>query len=159
MVKVRNAVEADVDQLVEMGRAFHKESPRYNRLTFSGEKVAALIRWAIASTMVCPAEGGILVAEKDGTIVGMMGGFVMQPWFSEDRIASDYGIYIAPEHRGSGKIALLLVRAFEAWAASKGVTELSPGVTADINAEQVIRFYEKLGYERYDYSTLVKRIG
>lgn len=67
---IRAAVEADIPALVELGRAMHAESPRYSKLAYNAEKVAALAARIVPS-------GGALVAENNGILVGMMVGFVV----------------------------------------------------------------------------------
>lgn len=148
---------ADIPAAVRMGRALHAESPRYTHLRFVPEKIEALIRSMVTGTLVTDAPGGAFVAEKDGEIVGMFGGFITTPFFSDDKIASDYTFYVAPEHRRKGRAALALIRAFEDWAAAQGAVDLVPGVSTQIDAESTVRFYEKLGYERYG-TAMIKRV-
>src|SRR5574340_430474 len=143
--------------MVAMGRALHAESPRYSRLTFSAEKVADRIRSMVSGTLVTEPVGGALVAEKGGKLIGMLGGFVTSPYFSHDKIASDYTFYVVPEQRRKGRAAVALVRAFEAWAVEQGVVDIVPGISTMIDAESTVRFYQKLGYEIHGYA-MIKRI-
>jgi GNAT superfamily N-acetyltransferase len=154
---VRAATEADIPAIIEMGRALHAESPRYSRMSFAAEKIDALARSLIVGTLVSDAPGGVLVAEKNGQIVGMMAGFVSAPFFSHDKIASDYTFYVKPEHRKTGRIALKLVRAFEAWAIAAGAADIVPGTSTEIDADSTRRFYEKLGYKHYGHA-MIKRL-
>jgi GNAT superfamily N-acetyltransferase len=140
-----------------MGRLLHAESPRYSRMQFSEKKVETMIRRMVSGTLTTPAPGGALVAEKDGMIVGMMGGFVTETWFSEDKIASDYTLYILPEYRRKGRIAVELVRAFERWAIAQGAVDIVPGTSTEIDAEATRSFYQKMGYEHYGHS-MIKRV-
>lgn len=156
MVKIRDAVEADIPALVIMGHAFHKESQRYRSLIFAADKVAAMIRGSITGTLTTLPVGGALVAEKDGTIVGFMGGFVAEPWFSREKLAIDYAFYVAPDHRG-GRVGAMLIQAFERWARDQGVIECSPAVSSGITADRTIGLYERLGYESFRGATMVKR--
>jgi GNAT superfamily N-acetyltransferase len=146
-VSVRRATEEDIPEVLAMGAALHAESPRYSALTYNPAKVEFLARHVIADP-----EGGALVAEKDGKIIGMMAGFVAPHWFSDDLIASDYTFYVKPEHRRKGRAALMLVRAFEEWAAAHGAVSIVPGTSTQIDADSTARFYEKLGYERTGFT-------
>lgn len=157
MVSVRNATAADISTLVEMGRAMHAESPRYSRMAFSAEKVEDLIRSMVSSTLVTEPTGGALVAEKDGHIVGMIGGYIASPFFTHDKVASDYAFYVVPEHRRKCRAAVALMRAFEAWAVEQGAVDIVPGISTMIDPERTLRFFEKLGYEKQGY-VLIKRI-
>lgn len=151
MVKVRAATEDDLPAILEMGRALHAESPRYAAMSYNEAKVEAL------ALRVIPT-GGTLVAEKDGKIIGMLAGYVAEHWFSDDKVASDFTFYIRPEHRRTGKAALLLVRAFERWAVERGAKDIMPGVSTQIDVERTTRFFEKLGYTVYG-NALLKRVN
>lgn len=144
-VDVRPAAAADIPALVEMGRAMHAESPRFARFGFNPDKVAALAAGVIPG-------GGALVAERDGIIVGMMAGFVVAQWFSDDLIASDFVLYLQPDERRKGRAAFMLVRAFEEWAKSQGAIDIAPGTTTGIDPEGTARFYEKMGYGRTGFA-------
>lgn len=143
-VSVRPAVEADIPTILELGGMLHAESPRYREFSYSPKKVARLAMYVIG-------EGGALVAEKDGKIIGLIAGMVSEHWFSEDKIATDLTFFIVPEERKKGRAALMLVRAFEAWAESKGARHIVPGTSTQLDADGTARFYEKLGYERTGY--------
>ncbi len=157
MVSVRKAVLADIPYLVEMGRALHAESPRYSRLRYSPEKVEETIRNMITSTLVTDAPGGALVAVKAGRIIGMHGGYITAPFFSYDKIATDYTFYVVPEQRRRGKAAVALVRAFEAWAEEQGAVDIVPGISTMIGVDSTVSFYKKLGYELHG-AVMLKRI-
>lgn len=150
-------VEADIPAVVAMGRAMHAESPRYARLSFSAEKVEALLRRMIGGTLVTEPPGGAFVAERKGVLVGMIGGYLTEPFFSEDKIASDYALYITPAERRKGGIAAGLIRAFERWAIDSGAVDIMPGVSTMIDAEATTKLYRKLGYEPYG-NLLIKRV-
>ena len=136
----------------------HAESPRYAHLSFSESKLEILLRGMVESTRTTEAGGGALVAVVGDRVVGMIGGFVTTPFFSEDKIASDYGLYIRPEHRGQGRMAIRLIRAFEKWAAGQGVVEITPGVSTMLNVEGTAGLYELMGYEKLPGCVLRKRL-
>jgi hypothetical protein len=138
-VEIRPATHDDVPAILEMGRAMHAESPRYQGLGFDAEKVWHRA-WHTVDT------GGAFVAVKDGRIVGMVAGYVVENWFGGDNIASDYVFYLIPEERRIGRSAFLLWRAFEAWAAARGARDIAPGTTTGVDAEGTARFFMKLGY-------------
>lgn len=151
MAEIRNATVDDIPVLIAMGRALHDESPRYSHLSYSEEKVERLIRSMIEDTLVADAPGGAVVAIKDGIVVGMIGGFVTSPFFSDDKIASDYTFYVKPEHRGTGRVALRLIQAFEQWAITQGVRDIVPGTSTMIDADGTAALYRHLGYEKHGF--------
>lgn len=54
------------------------------------------------------------------------------------------GIYIDPEHRGSGLARQLLEQA-EDWCRSKGCTEIA--TDAELDNQDAQRFHERMGFE------------
>lgn len=149
-VKVRTAVADDIYDLVELGYYMHQESPRYQRLHYSQDKVGAL-----ASRLI--PTGGVFVAERDDMIIGMMAGFVTEHWFSGDLMASDFVLYLMPDERKRGRAAVMLFRAFEQWAIAKGAVDICPSTSTGVDAEGTARFYEKMGYARTGVS-MFKRV-
>lgn len=135
---LRRAQIADIPAMTDLGRAMHAES-NFAPLDFDGDVFAATLRRLIESDQF------VLIAEKDGEIVGGMIGTVHQSWFGKDWIASDMGLFIAPASRG-GMTAARLVRAFVLWAKAAGARQARPGVsTGATNAE---RLYEGMGFKR-----------
>lgn len=155
-VKIREAKHDDIPELVAMGRAMHEESPEYQRMDFSEEKVAKLARYLCGTMLVPSRPGSALVAEDEGRIIGMMAGFVIEHFFGHDKIASEYVLYVKPEHR-RGTAAVRLIRAFEKWALSQGVRAIMPGVTTGNKTERTQALYMHLGYEANGV-TLIKRV-
>lgn len=143
MAKVRRAGSADIEPMIEMGRALHQESPRYRTMRYDPDKlrrVAARLQGTLLAE-----DGVMLVAEAGGQVVGMLVGILAERWFGPDRYATDLTVYVRPEHRG-GTAFVRLVAAFEAWAREQGVDEVDIGISTDIHAERTVHAYERLGY-------------
>jgi RimJ/RimL family protein N-acetyltransferase len=86
----------------------------------------------------------VVVAEKDGQVIGGMVGDTVKPIWSEDLIGLDFGFYIKPEHRGHN-YAAQMVKAFEVWCFEMGAKQVRPAVsTANAAAG---RLYKGLGYK------------
>lgn len=154
---IRPAKPEDIPAIVALGRAMHAESPRYSRLRYDPEKVANLLRRMVEGTLTTNPTGGAFVAVKDGTIIGMIGGYVVETFFGPDTVASDYAFYITPSERRKGRTAAGLVLAFEAWAIAQGVADIVPGVSTMIETQSTRRLFEKLGYEHYG-EAMIKRV-
>jgi len=132
---IRQAIEADIPRLVEMGRKLNAASS-YKHVEYSPERVEATCRLMMVS-------GFLVVAEKDGAVVGVMMGDVHTPWYSTERVGIDLTLYVEPEHR-NGMMAVRMIKRFEEWCIGMGATQLRPGIgTGDLN---VVRLYEALGY-------------
>lgn len=133
---IRAATLDDVPVMVELGRRMHEESS-YRTMTYSAERVAETAKLLVE-------HGFALVAEKNGEVIGGMMGDVITPWYTTERMGTDYALYIAPEHR-NGLLALKLVKRFEEWCVSMGATRIRPGVsTGSISAGKI---YRALGYQ------------
>ena len=87
-----------------------------------------------------------------GTVIGGFMGAVTYSFFGDDVIASDFALYIEPEHRG-GMSAARLVKAFEDWAINLGAKEIYIGQSTGVEPERTVQFYERLGYEKVGYTT------
>jgi ribosomal protein S18 acetylase RimI-like enzyme len=136
---IRNATEDDVYALVTLAFAMHGES-RFSVLSFDADKLTILFINLLASE-----DGCLFVAEKNGEIVGGFAGWVAEHYFSRDKIASDFGLFIKPEHRG-GMTAPKLLRAFVAWAKSKGARMTQAGISTGVNIESSRKLYEAIGF-------------
>lgn len=154
-VKIRRLEDRDIDEVLVMAKAMHAEAPEYRDMDFSEEKVRRMLR-AMCGTLLVPASTCALVAEDGGKLIGMIGGFAVEHFFGHDKTASDYALYVRPEHRG-GTAAVRLILQFEKWAIAQGVRTIVPGVTTGTNNEVASGLYARLGYERNGY-THIKRI-
>ena len=148
---IRDATLDDAANLLRMGELMQQESPRFNKFTFDREKSAALINHLISIN-----NGIIVVAEKDGVIVGMLGGMVTEHFFSRDLYACDFVVYIEPEYRG-GSTVIRMIKLFEQRAIELGAKEVSLGISTELQSERTASLYEKLGYIRSGIST-IKRV-
>lgn len=143
MANVRRAVLADIPAIVSMGADMHAESPRFRHLNFNAGKLSGVAKHLIETT----TDGGVFVAEADGGLVGMFGFIVVEYFFGLDRVASDLGIYIKPEHRGTSAFPRLL-HAFERATDEMGVTDKQVSAVTGVNTERVATALERLGYTR-----------
>lgn len=153
---IRKGTMADMPAVLEMCKALHAESPRYRDRSFDEQKIMAGSRRMLEGTLTTEALGGAFIAEKNGEIIGMLGAFITETPFGHDRIATDYTLYVKPQHRG-GMAAVRLIKAFEQWAIENGASDIIPGTSTMLNAERTRDLYLALGYEMYGYS-MIKRI-
>ena len=83
-----------------------------------------------------------------GGIIGFIIGMINEFYFGHDLVAEDLLLYV-PQNKRGGKAAIRLVRAYEEWATAKGARRIMLGVSTEINTEQVVRLYERLGYKQF----------
>ena len=149
MTTIRRATIGDIAPILDMARDMHAESPRYRVLGFNARKVGELALAIIQN----PQAGGVLVAEKENTLVGMFAFHIGQHFFSDDTFASDIVMYVKPEQRSSS-VFPRLVAAFEAWADEHGVKEKLLGVSAEIDSQRVVAVLERMGYAQVATGTM-----
>lgn len=133
---IRQATVDDIPALLVLGKRMNNETS-YKHVEYAPDRVAATCQLMITS-------GFLMVAEKNGEVVGVMMGDVVTPWYTNERMGIDYALYIYPEHR-NGLIAVRLIKKFEEWCIAMGATQIRPGIgTGDKN---VIRLYKSLGFK------------
>lgn len=133
---IRTATIEDIPRIVELGRMLHAESAEYRDISYDQDKVA--------ETMIDAIErrGVVFVYERDGAIIGGVAGVITEYWFSREKIAGDYSVFVEPAHR-NGLITVRLILAFKAWARRLGARQVKMGVTTGITGAD--RLYQSLG--------------
>ena len=139
---IRPATMHDIPALLELGRAMHAESPVFRWFAWSNAKVGELIEWLIASD-----DGLALVYDDGGAIVAGFLGVITEQFFSHDRFAQDYALFVAPTARGTN-IGRKLVLQYRAWAAAAGVPA-TIGVSTGVEVEATGMMLESCGFDRY----------
>jgi GNAT superfamily N-acetyltransferase len=140
MTMIRAATHDDIPRLAELGRQMHVES-RFARLPLDDGKVRALFVELIES-----ADGLLIVAENGGEVIGGFAGYVCEHYFARTLVAGDYALFIAPEHRG-GMAAPRLLKAYVAWAKSRGAVMIQAGITTGVHVEATTQLYQRLGFQ------------
>jgi aminoglycoside 6'-N-acetyltransferase len=146
-VAIRPATDEDEDAMVglELASAMHHAAVDPQRWRVPAREAIADYR---RRRREADPDGGALLAEADGTVVGMVEmlprGLVDEPGAARVPIPSvDIGISIAPEWRGRG-VGTALMRAAEEWARERGATRIILDLAvANVGA---LRLYERLGY-------------
>lgn len=134
---------SDIEGLVELGRAMASESPRWNRLAYSAERVRNTI-----TSLMSTSEGLVLVARRDGLLVGGILAIAAPNWMSEELIAQELAFFILPQYRGTFT-ATRLVCAMAAWSKAKGARWIEAGVSTGVHTERTAALYERLGFRHY----------
>lgn len=139
---IRNATVDDVPALVDLGRLMHAESPRFSRMTFSATRLAQTLRGLIAADQFV-----MVAADGGGPLVGGMVAMVMPHWASDDLMATDLALFVAPGARGALLPARLLSR-YISWARERGAVLIQAGLTTGVETETTARLYERMGLVR-----------
>lgn len=137
---IRPATHDDIPTLVTLAERMHAES-RYAAMSFDVDKMARTFAALIDGA------GCLLVAEHDGEVVGGLAGWCAEHFFSREKVAGDYGVFVPPERRG-GLVAARLLRAFVAWAREQGVADrwIQPGITTGVHQQATEQLYRAIGF-------------
>ncbi len=143
VANVRKATMEDMGALLALSAAMHVECPHYRQRNYSEKKVYANAYLILNN----PEAGGILVAESEGKIVGMLAFVIAEDFFGHDKFATDLCVYVTPEKRG-GSAFYRLVAAYGHWVESMGIEQRFLGISTGIKTEQTAGLLERLGFER-----------
>lgn len=148
---IRRATLDDKQALLELGRKMRAESPRFSKLDYSDAKAEQLFMVLLSNP-----NGVVLLAENDSEIIGMMAGFASEHFFSQQLFATDFVLFIEPDHRG-GSSAMRLIKEFEKWARDLGVVEIVLGISTEVHAGRTADLYARLGFDQSGI-TMIKRV-
>lgn len=136
---VRAATAEDIDQLVEMGARMHAEGA-YAFLPYDREKLRRLAAYSLDH----PDARCVLVVEEEGRLAGMLGGYLTDYYFCEEKLACDLFFFVDRPWRGT-RAAARLIAAFRDWAAARGAREICLATSVAVNTERIGHFYERMG--------------
>lgn len=135
---IRAATLSDIGQLVALGCQFMVESGYSRHLA-----VNPVAQGEIAKMLIAAPHGRVLVDERQGRVVGMIGVVATHHPHSGDKVMSELFWYVQPGHRGAG--VKLLLKA-EQWGQENGIQKSLVVAPND----EVCALYERLGYEKLE---------
>lgn len=112
---------------------------RLSVFNFSEKKVRAHLD-------LCLREGILQVVDLGHSIGGGVAGILSAPWYSDDKIAVEFGIYLREDLRGS-TYAPRLVNSFARWAKNAGAREAILAITTGVLVSETEDLYNALGFE------------
>lgn len=144
---IRPACFFDVLSIINLGNRYVEEEVKkvgHHSATWNAEVSAHHLAVAISSDSLF-----LHVAVKGNKVVGFLWGGThpLAPW-DMTLVASDYLFYMKPELRGS-LMGLRLVKAWKAWAESKGCSEVRLSIASGINEDRVGKMYTLLGFSPF----------
>ena len=141
MLTIRPSYPDEFDRLSAILKYAHRES-RFRRYDLDLDKCRQLFdQQFVDGSIIC------FFALLDEELIGF-GGFLVTPhFFGNDLVASDFMVYVAPNHRGSSAFYRML-KAYEKWAISLNVVEISLGISTGVRVAETSKLYERLGYKR-----------
>jgi GNAT superfamily N-acetyltransferase len=97
----------------------------------------------VATNLIEHESATVLVLERAGVLVGMIGIVCTPHFLSGEMYAGEVFWWVTPGHRGDG---VRLLRAAESWAIECGATRLQMIAPT----ERVGRFYDRMGFTRIE---------
>jgi len=141
--RIEKAKISDIPTILTIALTFWEESPNYKLRPINLDKVKTQLQTLI----LYPTQGCVLACKDEaGNIVGGFMGGLQEEWQADSLMAFDYGLFLKPEHRGSGA-AYLILNAFIEWAKAAGANWIQCGTATGINSDKTINFYKKVGFE------------
>lgn len=148
---IRPAVPADVPEIARLGELFHDEAGWGDIVPYSVEDTVKTLSFLIESD-----DGILLVAERDGEIIGMTGGLAHPVYFNHvHKSGQELFWWMKPGLRdGTGR---LLLDAMEARAKEIGCSSWSMIALDKVNPELTGKIYRRRGYRASEHS-YIKRL-
>jgi L-amino acid N-acyltransferase YncA len=142
-MNIRNATEADLPLIAEMGKRFYALT-EYG-LPYSKESVERWLGFMLSQNMVA-------VVEHEGQLIGFSGGIVSPFYLNDEYLCGQELFYwIEPEHRDKGA-AIPLLRKMEALAAAAGCIHWSMLAIETSDPDRVASLYKRMGYRSIERS-------
>ena len=152
-VSVRLAAnEADILAMILLGREMHAEG-RFRKYPY--DEARLLLAGKSALKLGNP---GIILAERNGELVGMATVVASEQFFSPAKVASLHLLYVRKDAR-RGRAAVLLLRALRRWAQAAGALELNISTTMGVGMDRSDRFLRKLGFRQTGGNYVLEGLG
>jgi GNAT superfamily N-acetyltransferase len=148
---IRPATEADCETIAKLGEIFHAEAAWSDICAFDAADCQITLE-----RMSRHPEAILLVAEKDGRIIGMAGGLISPLYFNHRHMTGqELFWWIDPKERGS--VGVRLLEALEDEARRMGCSSWAMIALDKVEPERTARIYQRRGY-RASERTFIKRL-
>lgn len=144
---IRPIQPADIPAIIHLGGLMHEESDM-RVLDLSPSKIADTCYEIIASQHNEPGTTPMfgVVAIQKNSVIGMMGGYVASPCYSDDVVAWDILTYVHPAFRGS--MAFIgMAKAYAKWARTTAAKLIFLSTSSGINPEKTVDIFKRLGFK------------
>jgi len=138
LVTIRKATEADIPEILSMGRDMTDEGPW--TVTLSEDVAQSRIESSIEA-------GCCFVADAGDKLVGLTVGFPASYWYSEEEFVGELALYVRPGFRLLG-IAKDLIDSLELWASQRCIQDVIISPASGVADNATTKMLEKLGYAR-----------
>ena len=140
MTHIRAATEDDRLGLFKLAVDMHAESD------FSGFTLDPLKALDGLGAWIHSDKAVMLVAVDGADVVGMLAGQFIEPWFTQELMASEDLFFVRKDKRG-GSLAYRLFKEFVAFSKARGATQIRAGISTGKAGYGAGRLYEKFGLQ------------
>ena len=148
---IRKATLDDVARIAELGALFHAEAGWGDICEYVCEDTEKTLRYLVEDN-----NGILLVAERDGEIVGMCGGLAHPIYFNHaHKSGQELFWWVKPDCRGG--VGKALFDAMEDEARRLGCTSWAMTALDKVQPELTGRLYRRRGYRASEHS-YIKRL-
>ena len=127
---IRFIQESDIENCLNLGEEFHKESPIYGVYPWNREKAGKFFYRMLKNDWQC----GIVAYDNDKSLIGMVFGSIEESYFSDNKTLNEYIFYVRKDKRG-GKTVFKLIDKWVEWGIEKGAKDVwfihSSGISTD----------------------------
>ena len=136
----RRATPQDLTGIVRLGEEMHRETA-FSNIEFSVERTAL-------ETMRCILDPAYFanIALRDGKVVGILFGYLEQPFFTEQVAGYDCVWYVDRATRNT-MVGPRLLSQFEAWTKAHGGSIVFTTLGSNYKSDRVGKLMERMGFE------------
>lgn len=136
----RRATPQDLAGIVRLGEEMHRETA-FSNIEFSLERTAS-------ETLRCILDPAYFanIALRDGKVVGILFGYLEQPFFTEQVAGYDCVWYVDRATRNT-MVGPRLLSQFEAWTKAHGGSIVFTTLGSNYKSDRVGKLMERMGFE------------
>lgn len=139
-MRLREAELRDIDDLLWMGRHFHKVSG-YIEIEFDELSAKETLE-----KLIIQPQGILIVAENDGQLIGGIGALLYMLYFNSLHLAGqEFFWWLEPEYRGHS-IGIEMLDEVEKQARQKGAKSFTMIALEELMPKALDKLYRKRGY-------------
>jgi GNAT superfamily N-acetyltransferase len=101
---------------------------------------------------------GIILAERDGHLVGMATVVASEQFFTPAKVASLHLLFVRKDAR-HGRAGVMLLAALRQWAKAAGAVELNISTTMGVDMARSDRFLRRMGFRQTGGNYVLEGLG
>jgi len=142
-MKVEKLKISEVKQALELLKKFIKVSPVFKVYKLDEKRILDTVYHSILDDKSC------MLAAKDGDkIIGLLGGYVGNSWFTKELQLREYGVFVEEEYRGNAIGFKLLLEWFKWGKLNWGINDCWMCLNTGLDPERALKRFKKLGFKQ-----------